>query len=96
MQNRENLSLFFAYMGSIPTMEMDRVRIRPDISGLPVIKNRILQDPVFPNASGSLSEGVWRHGRMTVPVCVRIRHFSDFVLYLTYRKGGQYVQKIYP
>lgn len=77
-------------------MEMDRTRIRPDIPGAVCHKKWNFADPVFSHAARSLSEGVLRHGRMTVPFPAKIRHFSEFVLYLTYQKGGQYVQKIYP
>ena len=66
------------------------------MTGMPfAVKDRTLKTLYF-QAAERPSESVWHGGRMTVPVCVRIRHFTDFVLYLIYQKGSQYVQKIYP
>ena len=64
--------------------------------GMPsAMKDRTLKT-LYSQAAGRPSESVWHGGRMTVLVPVRIRYFSDFVLYLIYQKGSQYVQKIYP
>lgn len=95
VQNRENFSLFFACTVGGPIRETNRAAYAVMPRRLSAIKNRISQALHFQAVRGS-SESVWRQGTMTVPFPAGIRHFPDFVLYLTYWKGGQYVQEIHP
>jgi len=95
VQNREKFSLFFACTGGGPIREagrteyavMSREAVHRKKMGF--CRSRIFKHP------GGPSKRVWHDGTMTVPVSAGIRHFPDFVLYLAYRKGGQYVQEIY-
>lgn len=41
------------------------------------------------------SGGIWKYGKMTVPDPGEIGFFRHILLYLYYKKGGQYVPEIH-
>ena len=96
VQNRENFSLFFACTGGGPIREAGRTEYAVmSREAVHCTKMGFCSSRISPRPGGP-SERVWHGGTMTVTVSAGIRHFPDFVLYLAYRKGGQYVQEIYP
>ncbi len=96
VQNRENFSLFFACTEGGPIREAGRTEYAVmSREAVHCTKMGFCRSRISPRPGGP-SERVWHGGTMTVTVSAGIRHFPDFVLYLAYRKGGQYVQEIYP